>query len=209
MELRPRICRIGSLACFSALVLCATGPAAGGIDHVVELDQSGIWKRETEQNLLIGASVINLGLALWEGSEIRLGNTAWRGVDSQLMSWVSTELLKRVFTRERPSTTNDPNNWFAGDSHYSFPSGEAASAAALVTPYILEYGKDHPAVYGLALFPLYVGVARLKAQAHWQTDVLAGWAIGAASGWYAHVREKSLIVQMLPGGAFVGLKKSF
>jgi undecaprenyl-diphosphatase len=204
-----RICRLGLLICLSAALFAIAGPSSAGIDHVVELDQSGIWKRETEQNLLIGASVFNLGLAIWEGSENRLGNTAWRGVDSQLISGVSTEILKRVFTRERPSTTNDPNNWFAGDSNHSFPSGEAASAAALVTPYMLEYGKEQPVVYGLALFPLYVGVARVKAQAHWQTDVLAGWAIGAASGWYALRREKSLILQILPGGAFVGLKKSF
>ena len=204
-----RICRLGLLICLSAALFAIAGPSSAGIDHVVELDQSGIWKRETEQNLLIGASVFNLGLAIWEGSENRLGNTAWRGVDSQLISGVSTEILKRVFTRERPSTTNDPNSWFAGDSNHSFPSGEAASAAALVTPYMLEYGKEQPVVYGLALFPLYVGVARVKAQAHWQTDVLAGWAIGAASGWYALRREKSLILQILPGGAFVGLKKSF
>ena len=30
----------------------------------------------------------------------------------------------------------------------------------------------------LALLPLYVGAGRIKNQAHWQTDVLAGWAIG-------------------------------
>jgi undecaprenyl-diphosphatase len=209
MRKSGRICRLGLLICFSAIALSMAGPASAGIDHKVELDQSGIWKRDTEQNLLIGASVFNLGLALWEGSQDRLGNTAWRGVDSQLISGVTTEVLKHVFTRERPTTTDDPGNWFAGEPNHSFPSGEAASAAALVTPYMLEYGKDHPMVYGLALFPLYVGVARLKAQAHWQTDVLAGWAIGAASGWYAHQREKSLVLQILPGGAFVGLKKAF
>jgi undecaprenyl-diphosphatase len=184
-------------------------PALAGIDHVVELDQSGIWDRQVERNLLIGASVANLGLALWEGSESRLGNTAWRGVDSQILAGVSSEVLKRVFTRERPSTTDDPNHWFAGDSNYSFPSGEAASAAALVTPYMLEYGKDYPMVYGLALFPLYVGIARVKAQAHWQTDVIGGWALGGLTGWYAHQREKSLIVQVLPGGVFVGWKKAW
>jgi undecaprenyl-diphosphatase len=183
-------------------------PSWADIDHVVPLDQSGIWKRETEQNLLIGATLFNFGLALWEGSETRLGNTAWRTVDSQLITGVSSEIFKRVFTRERPSATNDdPNNWFAGDSNHSFPSGEAASAAALVTPYILEYGKDNPLVYGLALFPLYVGVARVKAQEHWQTDVLAGWALGGGVGWYAHAREKPLVVQVFPGGVFVGLKK--
>jgi|GEM_PF-6279693 len=131
MDESGRLCRLGLLICFSAALFGMGGPSSAGIDPVVELDQSGVWKRETEQNLLIGATVVDLGLALWEGSENRLGNTAWHGVDSQLISGVSTEILKRVFTRERPSTTNDPNNWFAGDSNHSFPSGEAASAAAL------------------------------------------------------------------------------
>jgi membrane-associated phospholipid phosphatase len=31
----------------------------------------------------------------------------------------------------------------------------------------------------------------VKNQAHWQTDVLAGWAAGGLSGWYAHSREVS------------------
>ena len=55
-------------------------------------------------------------------------------------------------------------------------------AAALATPYILEYGHDNPAVYGLLAIPAYVGVARLKNHAHWQTDVIAGWALGATAG---------------------------
>ena len=48
-------------------------------------------------------------------------------------------------------------------------------AAALVTPYVLEYGRDYPATYALLLLPLYVGAGRIKNQAHWQTDVVAGW----------------------------------
>ena len=60
-----------------------------------------------------------------------------------------------------------------GGSNDSFPSRESAGAAALVTPYVLQYGRDYPATYALLLLPLYVGVGRIKNQAHWQTDVLA------------------------------------
>jgi len=79
--------------------------------------------------------------------------------------------------------------------------------AALVTPYILEYASEQPAVYALALLPLYIGTARIKNQAHWQTDVLAGWTIGALSGWFAH--QHPFTIQLLPDGFAVGFKARF
>ena len=82
--------------------------------------------------------------------------------------------------RARPSMQDNP--WFQGGHNHSFPSGEASVAAGLVTSYILEYVGDYPATYFLALLPLYVGAGRIKNQAHWQTDVLAGWAVGGVSG---------------------------
>jgi undecaprenyl-diphosphatase len=109
----------------------------------------------------------------------------------------------------RPAVDNNPCLWFQGGSNYSFPSSEAGFSAALVTPYVLEYGHDHPATYALALLPLYVGTARLKNQAHWQTDVVAGWAVGALSGWYSHHRDTPILIEILPHGAAVGLHAHF
>jgi len=56
---------------------------------------------------------------------------------------------------------------------------------AIVTPFIEEYGQDHPAIWALAALPLYDGLARMKSQAHWQSDVLAGMALGVGTGLYA------------------------
>jgi len=56
---------------------------------------------------------------------------------------------------------------------------------------------------------VYDGVARMKSRAHWQTDVLASFAIGSAIGYYAHSRTSSLSVGLLPHGVTVGWKKSF
>jgi membrane-associated phospholipid phosphatase len=192
-----------------ALLCCLWSAAWAGIDHKVEQDESGIWNPNIERGLLLGLTIGQVGLAVWEGGESRLGNTAWRGIDSEIIGAVSSEVMKRVFTRVRPSETDDPGQWFAGDSNHSFPSGEAAEAASIVTPYMLEYGRDYPAVYALSLIPLYVGVARVKAQAHWQTDVIGGWAVGGLAGWYAHERDSPLLLQVMPRGIFVGLKKSF
>jgi PAP2 superfamily len=78
-----------------------------------------------------------------------------------------------------------------------------------VTPLVFEYAKESPSAYGLLLIPLYVGAGRLRNRAHWQSDVLAGWAVGGLSGWFAHSRETPLIVQVLPHGGIVGLKTRF
>jgi undecaprenyl-diphosphatase len=122
---------------------------------------------------------------------------------------VSSTAGKYIFTRTRPNQVDNPCLWFQGGSNYSFPSGEAANAAALVTPYIIEYAQDYPAVYALLLLPLYVGAGRIKNQDHWQTDVLAGWAVGGLSGWYAHSRDVPIMIELLPHGVAVGYHKQF
>jgi undecaprenyl-diphosphatase len=185
----------------------AGGPFA--IDHLVPEDESGIWNPNVYRGLQLAMTVGQVGLALYEGGDTRLGNTAWRGIDSEIIASLSTEGLKRVFRRGRPINNPDPNSFFTCSSNCSFPSGEAAEAASIVTPYMLEYGPDQPAVYLLSIIPLYVGVGRVKAQAHWQSDVVAGWLVGGLAGWYAHERDQPLVLQLMPHGIFVGLKKSF
>jgi membrane-associated phospholipid phosphatase len=201
------------VAALAALALIPTDAGAScgwsSIDHRVSQDESGMWDPNVYRGVMIGASAVVLGGALWEGAESRLGKTLWQDVDGQVIGAASSEILKHVFTRARPAQVDDPCQWFQGGGHYSFPSGEAAWSASIVTPLILEYGSDHPAVYALLLLPAYVGAGRIKAQAHWQSDVLAGWAIGGLAGWYAHSRDTPLIVQALPHGIYVGLKKQF
>ncbi len=195
------------------LVTClpSTGHTAGWsvVDRRVHQDESGIWDPHVYRGLMGVLGMVELGGALWEGPETRLGKTLWRTMDSEILAAGSSTAMKYAFTRERPAKTDDPGEWFVHGSNYSFPSAEAAFSASMVTPFVLEYAGEHPATYGLLLLPLYVGVGRVKNQAHWQTDVLAGWAIGGLSGWFAHSRETPLIVQVLPHGVVVGLKTRF
>jgi membrane-associated phospholipid phosphatase len=179
------------------------------VDHMVNYDDSGIWNPNVYRTVFAVLTAAQVGGAVWEGSETRFGRTMWQGIDAQIIASVSAAVGKHVFTRVRPSDGNDPCLWFQGGSNYSFPSREAAGAAALVTPYILEYGREYPAVYALALLPLYDGAARIKNQAHWQTDVLTGWAIGALSGWLAHRQDIPFTIQVLPQGFAVGYKTQF
>jgi undecaprenyl-diphosphatase len=192
----------------ASLVFSARGTAAG-IDHVVNFDQSGIWNRNIQKGLeytLIGGEIAG---ALWLGGEDRLGKTFWQAIDSSALGGVSSEAMKHIFTRARPDQGGDPNQWFQGSGHYSFPSGEVTAVTAIVTPFMFEYGRDHPAVYALALLPAYDAIARVKSQAHWQTDVLASVALGTLTGYYAHSRDSPFILGLLPGGFTVGIHKQF
>ncbi len=195
--------------CLFCLAFCFRLSSAGGTDHVVEYDNSGIWKRSNQQALiytLVGGEIAG---AIWLGGEDQLGKTFWQAIDSSALGAVTSEAMKHIFTRSRPSQSPDPNLWFQGGSHYSFPSGEVTAVTAIVTPFVLEYGRDHPAVYALELLPVYDAIARVKVHAHWQTDVLAAFALGTGTGYLAHARDSPIILGVLPHGFMVGLRKQF
>jgi undecaprenyl-diphosphatase len=179
------------------------------IDHEVAQDNSGIWKTSTYRTVVNTATIANLAGALWEGSESRLGRTMWQAAETQVLTEAVSIPAKPLFGRLRPSQGQGPCEWWHGGEGHSFPSEEAGVAAALVTPWVLEYSHSNPAAYALLLLPAYVGAGRVKNQAHWQTDVIAGWAIGGGIGWWEHGRDRPLVISLLPGGVFVGFHKRF
>jgi undecaprenyl-diphosphatase len=196
---------------FAAGVLAHTPAACAGggpfgIDSRVSYDNSGIWAR-SNQNAVIDSMMAVVGVgALWEGGEDRLGKTLWQSVDAGVFSGVAATALKYLFSRERPSQTSDPNRWFTGHGE-SFPSGEVTTTSSLVAPFVLEYGHDHPLIYALALLPIYDGIARMKTRGHWQSDVLAGFALGTVAGYLLHRPGSPLILSVLPHGFAIGFRK--
>ena len=195
---------IAILAAHAPVALAGGGPI--GIDYRLSYDDSGIWAR-SNQNALIDGMMAFVGVgALWEGGDDRLGKTFWQSVDAGAFSGVAATALKYIFSRERPSQTSDPNRWFTGHGQ-SFPSGEVTTTSSLVTPFVLEYGRDHPAIYALELLPIYDGLARMKTRGHWQTDVLAGFALGTAAGYFLHRPGMPVILSVLPRGFEIGIRK--
>jgi len=199
--------------CLKWLLLLGLASAAvsarAGFDHKVGFDDSGIWSHNTELAIMYTMIGAEVAAGLWEGGESRLGKTSWQAMDSTAAGALLATAGKYIFTRSRPDQTDDPNQWFQGKGNYSFPSGEVTTYAAIVTPYILEYHEDHPAVWALALLPVYSGITRIKNQAHWQTDVLASWALGGLTGYWAHKRDNPIILSVMPHSVFVGLKTQF
>ena len=193
-----------------AALVCA--PAYAGdnnIDHKWNFDNHGIWKRNVQLTVVNSVVFGAVAGALWEGGESRLGRTLWQSVDSFAIGAVSSEVLKNTFQRSRPIQNSDPDEFRQGKGHYSFPSGEVTAVTAIITPFVLEYRHDHPLVYALYALPVYDGIARIKSNAHWQTDVLAGFVLGTAAGYYAHSRDSPFILGVLPHGFTVGIRGKF
>lgn len=94
---------------------------------------------------------------------------------------ITKELLKNVFARARP----DLWTGIVPLDSYSFPSGHAMAAVARTGMIAVVVGRLAPSLkpwaYGLAaIFALVVGYSRVYLGAHWFTDVLGGYAAGAA-----------------------------
>jgi PAP2 superfamily len=198
------------------LFLCLRAPdsarAAGGpfgIDHEWSLDQSGIWAQRYQNALEFGVVAAELGGGIYLGYENPLGRTFWQSVDSTAISSLSAEILKLAMSRARPNQGNNANKWFQGSCCDSFPSGEVTVEASFVTPFIVNYGRGNPWVWSLEALPLYIGIARLKNQAHWQSDVIAGWALGTGVGYWSTTRETPISIQILPHGLTVGISRSY
>jgi membrane-associated phospholipid phosphatase len=191
------------------LTLLASSRVSAGIDHELALDQSGIWARKYSVALEDGVIVLEAGGALWLGNDDELGHTFWQTIDASVISGIGAQALKYAFSRARPYQGDNPDKWFQGSCCQSFPSGEVTLQASFVTPFIVNYAKYNPWIWALEALPIYDGIARMKAQAHWQTDVIAGWALGTGIGYWSTTRDTPLSVQILPRGVSVGISKRF
>jgi undecaprenyl-diphosphatase len=111
------------------------------------------------------------------------------------------ELVKVVVGRPRPPATL----WIGHFSEYAFPSGHATQAVAFygMLAIVLSAGRSFQVRAllwgGAVLVSLVVGASRLYLGAHWLTDVLAGYGLGAA--WVALVVAVSLLTTARGGGA--------
>ncbi|SRR5579883_65983 len=189
-------------------VIAHAGGGPFGIDYELGKGDTGIFNRNAQTGLEVGSWAFVAAGALFLGNDNRLGHTFWQSADSAVLAGLSVQALKYAFRRARPDQGNNPNAWFHGGDQ-SFPSGEETLQASWVTPFILDYYHDHPWVWALELLPIYDGYARMKSQAHWQSDIIAGWLLGSGFGYWAAHRNVPLLVQILPGGVSVGFYKRF
>lgn len=111
---------------------------------------------------------------------------AWAMLEAAGLGGVTAIALKYAGGRERPDQTSDPNQWRKSGGN-SFPSVHSTAAFAVGTVLAESGNDDYRWVrrflgYGLGAATSY---ERLKHNAHWLSDTVAGAALGIASAHFA------------------------
>lgn len=159
-----------------------------------------------------------LGFAYWCWDK-KLGKAIGR---SLLMANLWGPMIKNVALRLRPYFASDnitllrkidpdADVYNVAAQGYSFPSGHSANAVAVYGTAAAGARKRWLWVLAFVL-PLLVGVSRVAVGAHFPTDVIAGWALGALSAlltaWLTRAVKQPwlqsviLLVTVLPGLLF-------
>jgi hypothetical protein len=113
----------------------------------------------------------------------------WNMVESSGLSLVSAYALKFIIRRPAPDSTTDPNRFFSGGS--SFPSEHATLAFAVGTVLAESGNPQYRWVrrvigYGVGFGTAYL---RMRHNAHWLSDTVAGGALGMASAHFVMNRS--------------------
>ena len=185
-----------AVVCLGLFVLIAEDLLDGGgfISH----DQAVlIWFVENRTDVLItlarllsalgsfvGLTIVSVMIAIF----VKARGWGWRLAASPFMALLIASLTstvaKALFGRERPPVVVHATTVTLA----AFPSGHATDAAAcfLAAAFLLALTVAHYRyvqvlllVAGLLLAAL-VGLSRLVLGVHWLSDVIAGWALGAA-----------------------------
>jgi membrane-associated phospholipid phosphatase len=138
---------------------------------------------------------------------------AWNMLEAAGLSSVTAYALKFAVGREGPDQTDNPNEWGKGGSG-TFPSWHSTAAFAVGTV-LAESGNDEYRWirrllgYGLGAATSY---ERLKHNAHWLSDTVAGAALGIASAHFVmnrHAQQQEpngLAVEPVPGGVMLAYR---
>ena len=170
--------------------LAATGALIGADTHIANAFEN------SRGQVRWGGRISNIGasytlLPIVAGSYIY---GAWRdnpkgreigvlGTETLLDTLIVAGVMKEVFRRNRPDEKHAGDFWGGGTS---FPSGHSIQIWSIAS--LLDHEYKHKKIVGITAYSLagIVSAARIAAQKHFASDVVAGGAMGWFIGRYVY-----------------------
>jgi membrane-associated phospholipid phosphatase len=160
-----------------------------------QTDDLSIWSlriSKVNETTLTLAGVATYGIARLARART-VSDIALHATESVVLASVASQLIRGPLGRTRPFVTKDSNEYdfhpgkgFFGKNSFdyrAFPSIHTSSSMAVATVLTMELNRRHsdatkfvaPVLYGAALLP---GLARIKLDQHWASDIAAGAFMG-------------------------------
>lgn len=212
-----RISRTPLLSVLAALIVATLGAAVSFDSALVRLDLAAVrvaHSLASEPGLALASALTDLAsttAVLLVGGLAAVSLTLrgqWHRAVSVAVSVGATQLvvfvLKQLVERGRPPASSA----FVDAAGYAFPSAHAASGVALYGLLALLAisrlrGNKRVAVCALAVAALgFLGLTRVYLGAHYPSDVLAGWLVGAVVAAAAWSLGRTLRTRLNPQAAY-------
>lgn len=132
------------------------------------------------QPVILGLVAVIIGVIAWQNAKLGIVF----GLAAGVFAMGVNSLLKHYIHRTRPDTLYVSKMFFKTSS---FPSGHAFGATVLCGLFAWLAVTYLPAPWqliapvSLAAFTVAIGVSRVYLGAHFPTDVIAGWILGAVT----------------------------
>ncbi len=151
-----------------------------------------------------GALAVGTYLWGWAGGDATVREVGFQLLEAGVLTSAVTVALKLASGRRRPNRSDDSSDYrllrgeVDGDRS-SFPSQHTSFAFSLAS-----VAAENVPGLGWVAYPLAaaVGLSRINDERHWASDVLAGAALGTATGWWvarrARARDDESQVRLLP-----------
>jgi membrane-associated phospholipid phosphatase len=179
--------------------------------HFIQTEGPTVGQNSHDGQDALPTAAVFLGTWLYAGiTDSSAGrHEVWDMAEATVLSGVTAYALKYAAGREDPYQSSDPNAWREGGR--SFPSFHSTAAFAVGTV-LAESGNDEyrwvrrVLGYGLGVATSY---ERLRHNAHWLSDTVAGAALGIASAHFVLNRDDSstgkthLSIVPVSGGALL------
>ena len=164
-------------------------------------DKDGLSKFSRRVSKVNETTLTATGIVVYGIGRLSHGKTTadigLHATESVVLASLLSQAIRGPLGRTRPYVTNDSNQYkfkafhgFYGDSSFdyrSFPSIHTSSSMAIATVLTMELNRRHadatpyvaPVLFAAGMLP---GLARIRLDQHWTSDVLAGAIMGVWAG---------------------------